>query len=406
MITSMRITTTVDGSDSGEIVFIDELGKETYRGSVDTDLKPGRYKLRVDRAQKKWVIFEPAVKTGLRFYVDLDGPNPWTLTYSNPVSLEVTADKAIGDLLAGTVDIGNVRPSEHPNYIQNVVQSVSIPLWGGPFSLNREKLGALILPRSECRLDDDPVAGELELLKVYQTRELALDALRKLGRPGYAYYIGLAGHIWPTILSDTTAPWLSRTLRKAIEVERADAKAAEALGWDLLLWYVGARFPAKASGPPSKPPSMESVPGSAKGVVSALGVKAMAKAGTQPLVFVELGAGDLKASVEIARKAQGTVKVIAVDARAPGALAVKELEALGGMFVKGTAESLEAGSADHVFQYFPWRIDGSGGFVTGGTWRLVTDTIKLLKPQGASPRIWRPPSFLPRKRVRTVFVPS
>jgi hypothetical protein len=255
---------------------------------------------------------------------------------------------------------------------------------GRPFSLNREELGALILPRSECRLDDDPVAGELELLKVYQTRELALDALRKLGRPGYAYYIGLGGHIWPTILSDTTAPWLSRTLLKAIEVERADAKAAEALGWDFLLWYVGARFPAKASGPPSKPPSMESVPGSAKGAVSALSVKAMAKAGTQPLVFVELGAGDLKASVEIARKAQRTVKVIAVDPRAPAALAVKELEALGGMFVKGTAESLEAGIADHVFQYFPWRIDGSGGFVTGGTWRLVTDTIKLLKPQGAA----------------------
>jgi len=102
------------------------------------------------------------------------------------------------------------------------------------------------------------------------------------------------------------------------------------------------------------------------------------------MVFVEIGAGDLKASLDIARRAKGTIQVIAVDPVAPSASAVAELEALGGKFVKGTAEAVEAGSAHHVFQYFPWRIGGSGQMVTGGTWRLITDTLRLLKPQGAA----------------------
>jgi hypothetical protein len=97
---------------------------------------------------------------------------------------------------------------------------------------------------------------------------------------------------------------------------------------------------------------------------------------------VEIGAGDLRASINLAQKGAG--RVIAIDPVAPSASAIQELEAAGGAFVRGTAESLPAASADHVFQYFPWRIDGAGRTLEGGTWRLVDDTLRLLKPNGAA----------------------
>jgi hypothetical protein len=103
------------------------------------------------------------------------------------------------------------------------------------------------------------------------------------------------------------------------------------------------------------------------------------------LVFVEIGAGDLKASMELAKKSG--VKVIAVDPVVPPASAITELEVAGGTFIKGTSKSLSPGTADHVFQYFPWKITGTGGRLSTegtGTWSLIEDTVNLLKPNGAA----------------------
>jgi Domain of unknown function (DUF4157) len=102
----------------------------------------------------------------------------------------------------------------------------------------------------------------------------------------------------------------------------------------------------------------------------------------ESFTFVEIGAGDLKASIELAKK--GGVKVIAVDPAVPAVAAVKELQGAGGQFVKGVAADLAPSTADHVFQYFPWRITGTGRLLEGGTWRLVEDTVRLLKPNGAA----------------------
>src|SRR5205814_740691 len=107
----------------------------------------------------------------------------------------------------------------------------------------------------------------------------------------------------------------------------------------------------------------------------------IASGGKGAMVFVEIGAGDLKASIELAKKG---VRVIAVDPVVPAAEAIKELEAAGGTFIKGTAEGLSAGTADQVVQNFPWRIGGAGRSFTGGTWRLVTDAVRILKPNGVA----------------------
>ena len=47
------------------------------RGDVGTDLQPGVYHLKVDTKRKQWVFERNEVKTGCRFYVDLDSPDPF-----------------------------------------------------------------------------------------------------------------------------------------------------------------------------------------------------------------------------------------------------------------------------------------------------------------------------------------
>ena len=300
-------------------------------------------------------------------------------------------ERPIGEVI-GVEDTVRIEgePTKHLNYIQNVIQGVGIAGWGGPFRLDRKIVNgvgvdSIYLPRNEVHLDKDPLketSGELG--QVYKSRAAANKALAELGvrDPAmYTYYIGPGGHIYPTIISDTTAPLLCVALRKVIETERIDAKAVEKGFIGLLFWYAGARFPVKAGGPPKggAPKQGTSVTKAAVSGGAAAG-KAASKEGA--LVFVEIGAGDLKASIELAKK--GGVKVIAVDPAAPAAEAIKELETVGGSFVKGTAGNLSSGIADHVFQYLPYRIGGSGSFVGGGTWRLISDTVRLLKPGGAA----------------------
>jgi len=268
---------------------------------------------------------------------------------------------------------------KHPNYIQNVIKGVGIFGLAGPFRLDRQVVNgmgvdSIILPRDEFNLENDPLKKEAGIWpRVYKSRATAERALSELGIPNlYTFYIGPGGHIYPTIISDTTAPYLCATLRKMLEVERTDAKAAEKLSIDLLFWYVGARFPIKTGEP--IPKSVASGGSAARTAVAG---------GERALVFVEIGAGDLKASIELAKKG---VKVIAVDPVAPAAEAIKDLEAAGGTFIKGTAKDLSAATADHVIQYFPYPMKGAGMFATKGTgtFSLIQDTLRLLKPGGAA----------------------
>jgi|GEM_PF-2506444 len=64
-------------------------------GDIDTDLKPGKYELKPDTDHQKWIIVKPSVKTGLRFSVDLEGANPWTLKYPDILPLTVTVGSLV-----------------------------------------------------------------------------------------------------------------------------------------------------------------------------------------------------------------------------------------------------------------------------------------------------------------------
>ncbi|PEF96442.1 hypothetical protein CN539_22155 [Bacillus toyonensis] len=73
----------------GRIAFLSREGP-ALRGYVDTDLDAGAYTLSVNAEKKVWFITE-AIKPGLRFSVDLDGPDPFELRYEQPLVLTVQA---------------------------------------------------------------------------------------------------------------------------------------------------------------------------------------------------------------------------------------------------------------------------------------------------------------------------
>ncbi len=311
-----------------------------------------------------------------------------SIPHITPANTQIACQKAerpIGETLgvAKTLPFKG-DPTQHPNYVQNVVKGVGIFGWGGPFRLDRKIVNgmgvdSLYVPRDEFDLVKDPLKGiSIAINQIYVSRAAANTAVSALGRKGtYTFYVGPGGLYFPTIISDTTAPALCEALRKAVEVERTNARAAAKLGVDLALWYIGARYPLK----PGTQTQGTSIPKTG----SSTGAAAATAAGSGPkgaLVYVEIGAGDLKASIQLAKK--GGVKVIAVDPAAPSAAAMRELEAAGGTFVRGTAQKIASNTADHVFQYLPWRIGGSGSMASGGTWRLISDTLRILKPNGAA----------------------
>jgi LysM repeat protein len=161
----------------------------------------------------------------------------------------------LGDVFGNGAVPSSGEPSKDPHFVQNAIVAVGIPVWGGAFALYRKVENgrpgdAILLARTEVSLGSDPLKDTSAEVKVlYATREYANAAVAafKFSNP-YAYYVGAGEVLFPTIISDTTAPALCDALRKAVEQERKDAQAAAKLGTDLLFWYIGARFPPVAGG--------------------------------------------------------------------------------------------------------------------------------------------------------------
>jgi hypothetical protein len=229
----------------------------SYTGTVDTDLLPGKYRVSVDKAKKKWRV--EGSKPGLRFYLTLEGADPWSLVYSGTLGLEVvTGGRAVGDLSLDSISISG-EPTDHPNYIQNAVKSIAIPIWGGNFWLYHKAVprtgidaDSVQLLRQEPHLNNDPISSAVVLQYVYKDRAAAERALKAFDVPGsYTFFVGAGGHYYPTVISDTSAPALCAAMRKMLILERQEAKAAQNLSVELILWAMGARAPIKTAKPAS-----------------------------------------------------------------------------------------------------------------------------------------------------------
>jgi hypothetical protein len=73
--------------NSGRVGFVTHRGM--IRGTVSTDLKPGRYTATYEAATGKWVFRTGQVKAGERFNVALEGALPHTLSYADNLPVEV-----------------------------------------------------------------------------------------------------------------------------------------------------------------------------------------------------------------------------------------------------------------------------------------------------------------------------
>jgi hypothetical protein len=69
--------------------------------------------------------------------------------------------------------------------------------------------------------------------------------LRTRGLEPCAFYRDSTGAVMPTLLNEQTLPRVMPTFRQALAVEREAVAATEKTLIDLLLWYIGARFPIK-----------------------------------------------------------------------------------------------------------------------------------------------------------------
>jgi hypothetical protein len=157
-------------------------------------------------------------------------------------------------------DIVPVRgnPTKDPRYIENAIKAVSIVGWGGPFRLDsfvgeETPSGSIYLERTAVHLHADPLAdSSIALDVVFRSPDLAKALVARMERPGaFTYYVGPGGYIYPTLISETTAPALCATLRNAVELERGNAIAARNTAVHLLVWYIGARNPVQVKLPSS-----------------------------------------------------------------------------------------------------------------------------------------------------------
>lgn len=224
MITAIRIEL-LPGHSTGDAVFLAG-SAPAHQGTVDTDLGPGTYKLTANKTVKKWTI-HGAGGGGLRFYVELDGADPWAIDYAPGLRLEVTNKGQLldpnEDLLEG---IGPDAYRNDPAYIDRVTAG-HYDVATGKFTVDHES----------------GVTVELDYAAI-------LGAVQQPGAGGatlYVYYRNLQNYkIYPRLFDKNTAP---NIVSMVLETEQArpGAEGFARLG-RFLLELVKVRTSASAVG--------------------------------------------------------------------------------------------------------------------------------------------------------------
>ena len=210
-----------------------------------------------------WYVVEAeTIEQGVRVgFVHKKYLHPVTAEASAPEKARAAPERSVGPSMDEVLGASETVPHQgdplkDPSYIENSTKAIGIPIWGGPLYLKQTDApgwnDCVVLPRNEVALVDPLATQEFKIMSVYRTREAALKAVQQMGVAGaFTFYLGPQSRILPTIVSATTAPAVTHTAQNAIMGEREDAKAAEKLGISLLLWYIGARYPAKVSEGPA-----------------------------------------------------------------------------------------------------------------------------------------------------------
>jgi hypothetical protein len=144
MVTRMHILLEPN-MDTGTVALF-EAKRFLCGGDAATDLAPGKYQLVVDFARKDWKIVSVGArskKENIRFTVDLDGPDPFTLGYANPCALEITnvqtADSYVPDPFIDMLpDVGPKAFRDDPDYVDTGLVAGEFDIASGSFTLRYE----------------------------------------------------------------------------------------------------------------------------------------------------------------------------------------------------------------------------------------------------------------------------
>lgn len=149
----------------------------------------------------------------------------------------------------------------HPNYVEQRVRGVGLGTWGGPLRLDLEldekglPQRSFYVARDSFFVDTDPFVGRIEIAltgQVYASEQearyaVASSPLHSTGHMLYAHFLGEEGIIFPTLISETTAPRLARAVRQVLSNEKDNARAASNLLLQSVLLAAGLRAPMPAA---------------------------------------------------------------------------------------------------------------------------------------------------------------
>lgn len=317
------------GFATGDISFT-EGSSVRYTGTVDTDLLPGIYKMSVNKTAKRWVI--QGLGGGLRFYVSLSGPDPFSLSYGPSLRLEVRTIPSFGpsteEILEG---MGPDLYKTHPQYIDRVTAG-HYDVASDVFTVDHED-------GSTIELDYQSV------LKNVQGKGSGIVTV-------YVYYRNLQNNkIYPRIFDASTTPNIASMV---LETEQA-LPGAKAFGQikDLILNLILMRSELGKKKPEGRVPWRVKPSGSAAAVRQSLGIT-----GNRPFAQVGplMGEDSLTSSVELlGKEVRYVVKIIS----AQGKNAETITSAHRAMIVAAAQEAQRLGQTEFVMH----AVNASPDFV-------------------------------------------
>ena len=84
------LVTQINANIDANRVALITLDGPPFRGKIDTDLAIGSYSIKADKRAQLWVFDTNQVKSGLRFTIWLDGPDPFALDYSTHLLVTIS----------------------------------------------------------------------------------------------------------------------------------------------------------------------------------------------------------------------------------------------------------------------------------------------------------------------------
>lgn len=217
-ISRIRVVLPSGGAHFGKVYLRNQFGT-AYQGTADTDLSAGVYEITsVDKIKQKFFI--RGARPGQRFYVIPDGVDLWSLSYTEPLMLEVTSDDMVDggknneEMLDG---IGKDAYASDRTYIDRV-KGGHYNVLTGEFTVDHED-GTTI------KLNYKAIIGQVRMSKIGNL-QLPSGEIKK-GGGGERMYVyvrdPIANKIMPKFFDFNSAPNIAAMISE-IEDARPDAE--------------------------------------------------------------------------------------------------------------------------------------------------------------------------------------